>query len=53
MVALSDVAFLETWADIFKRTGIKNHPSSLLAMADEHLEELKLDELYTSLFQML
>ena len=44
MVALSEVAFLETWADIFTRTGIKNHPGSLLALADEHMEEMKLEK---------
>ena len=40
----SEFGIVDTWADIFARSGLKNHHGSLLALAEEHLEKHRLEK---------
>ena len=44
MKKLSEFGSLDTWADIFARLGLKNHPGSLLSVVDEHMDKLNIEK---------
>ena len=44
MKKLSEVAELDSWAVIFTRSGLRNHPGSLLSIADEYMKEHNLQK---------